>query len=67
MRPQQDWVSTEEEEWIQPGHSRRAEAVGCQRDPAVRIRPARGRLYAGKDDAGALDAYLHAYNPAFLA
>ena len=22
-------------------------------------------LYAGKDDAGALDAYLHAYNPAF--
>ena len=23
-------------------------------------------LYAGKDDAGALDAYLHAYNPAFL-
>ena len=23
-------------------------------------------LYAGKDDAGALDAYLHAYNPAFI-
>ena len=22
-------------------------------------------LYAGKDDAGALDAYIHAYNPAF--
>ena len=22
-------------------------------------------LYAGKDDVGALDAYLHAYNPAF--
>ena len=47
------------------GHPGKTEAKKTLRPVPGSSKPSLILLYAGKDDAGALDAYLHAYNPAF--
>ena len=48
------------------GHPGKTEAqVDAKASAGGSSKPSFILLYAGKDDAGALDAYLHAYNPAF--